>query len=126
MVSKYAFVDDKLERSTGKKCVCYLHELKTETGKRIVPMNQTAYDAAINILKTCSKKDGTLFVSTKSGEVLHSRSVEKNIKVIAEKAGICHFGVHVLRHTFGSNLSNSGVPDREIADLLRHAYTTVT
>lgn len=126
IVNKYAFNDEEIEKSASIKFIKYLHEPKSESSIRIVPLNQTAYDAAKNILKECSSRQSEFFVVNKNGNVIDPRSITNNIEVIAKRAGIDKFGVHVFRHTFGSDLSNKGVPDREIADLMGHAYTTVT
>lgn len=125
-VDKYAFCDKDIEDSTTTKFIKYIHEPKSETSVREIPLNNTAYEAAVNILNECSSADSEFFIVNSKGGLIDQRSIAENIEVIAQRAGIPKFGIHVFRHTFGSDLSNKGVPDREIADLMGHAYTTVT
>lgn len=126
MVNKNALGSKQVNNAVDTKYVYFLHEPKSSTSKRVVPLNKTALFAAENILQYCTTKDSLLFVSNQDGSIVNVRELDANIKAICKRAGLPAFGVHVLRHTFGTNLSNSGVPDREIADLLGHAYTTVT
>lgn len=126
MVNKYSFKDEVLENSAKTKYVMYLHDPKTEQSKRIVPLSDVAYEAACNVLKYACKPGSDLFVTNKKGGVLLTRNLYDNVRTIAEKAGIEPFGLHTFRHTFGSILSEQGVSDREIADLMGHTYITVT
>lgn len=83
-------------------------------------------EQALTDADDCSAKNSFLFVTTKEGGVVNTRSINQNFIAIAKQVGISQFGVHTLRHTFGTNLSDAEVPSREIADLMGHRYTTVT
>lgn len=126
MVRKEALDKNELLDTISTKYVMVVHDTKTKTSERDIPMNDAAYEAAEHILKYCSAKNSFLFVTTKEGGVVNTRSINQNLIAIAKQAGISQFGVHTLRHTFGTNLSDAEVPSREIADLMGHRYTTVT
>jgi len=57
---------------------------------------------------------------------LSSRSVQRVILRLGQDAGLPHLTPHVLRHTFGKNLIDSGVGLEKVAALLGHANLNTT
>ena len=52
--------------------------------------------------------------------------MEKKLKEVCDKAGIEYKGVHALRHTFASQLIDSGVAPKVVSDLLGHSNVAFT
>ncbi|HNB50467.1 MAG TPA: tyrosine-type recombinase/integrase [Anaerolineales bacterium] len=57
---------------------------------------------------------------------LSSRSVQRMIQRYGQEAGLDHLTPHMLRHTFGKNLVDSGVGLETVAALLGHANLNTT
>lgn len=74
-----------------------------------------------------SRTLGYVFASPRGGGRLTTRALQKMIKRVAVQAGLPEaetarrFHMHRLRHTYGTNLHESGASLLEIRDLLGHA-----
>jgi site-specific recombinase XerD len=65
--------------------------------------------------------------SKKNGTPISPSSIQKNIKIAAEKAGIKkNVHPHSLRHSFGTHLLESGENIRVIQELLGHSNLSTT
>ena len=51
---------------------------------------------------------------------------ERSFRVIIRNAGLPHYGIHSLRHTFASLLFAAGVEVKVISKLLGHASVKIT
>lgn len=63
-----------------------------------------------------------VFTST-TGTPIHPANLRRLIRDAATRAGIGHVAPYDLRHTGASLLSDAGVPNHELADLLGHTTT---
>ena len=63
-----------------------------------------------------------VFTST-TGTPIHPANLRRLVREAATKAGIGHIAPYDLRHTGASLLSDAGVPNHELADLLGHTTT---
>lgn len=107
----------------------------TVTGKgnktRIVPVGQKALQALRDWLpERALWQEGdepALFLSERLGQRLSTRTVERRIKVQAQRAGIAQdFYPHLLRHCFASHVLASSGDLRAVQELLGHANISTT
>jgi integrase len=63
-----------------------------------------------------------VFVS-RAGTPIHPANRRRIVRDVAREAGIGHLAPYDLRHTAASLLSDAGVPNQELADLLGHTTT---
>ena len=69
---------------------------------------------------------GPLVICTDEGDPLDQRVVQGYVRRAARKAQLQHGGVHILRHTFCSNLAMRGAPARAIQELAGHQDLSTT
>ena len=93
---------------------CCLRLSDSKTGKRTIPLNESAMRVLHNIPKKpdnpyvfCGKKPGTCLVNVKTAW-----------QSIRKKAGIPEFRIHDLRHSFASFMIKNGVSLFEVSKLL--------
>lgn len=97
--------------------------------QRNVPLNGDARKAVQDWLAV-RPKDGSDYVwiaveNDQEGS-LSGRSVQRVIHRIGQDAGLNRLTPHVLRHTFGKNLVDSGVGLEKVAALLGHSSLNTT
>lgn len=100
---------------------------RTKSGRRrIVPLNQQAVDALIELRKFrdthCPNSPHVL--CTKSGRRI--KDPRKGVANALHRAGIENFRVHDLRHTFASWLVQRDVSLYQMRDLLGHSTIKMT
>lgn len=66
--------------------------------------------------------EGLVFTSA-AGTPIDPSNFRRLVKEVANRAGIGHLAPYDLRHTAASLLSDAGVPNHELADLLGHTTT---
>lgn len=98
---------------------------------RVVFISDTAKTALKNYLDKRTDVDEALFVKenfAKEGPLrLTTRSIERIVKQYAIKAGISKkVTPHVLRHTFATDLLQSGADLRSVQAMLGHSSVTTT
>jgi integrase len=67
--------------------------------------------------------DERLVFTSPTGNVLSPPNVRRQLTAICERAGVSKVKPNELRHSCASLLSNIGVPNESIADLLGHTTT---
>jgi integrase/recombinase XerC len=97
--------------------------------QRIVPLNGDARKAVQDWLAV-RPQDGSDFiwiaVENEQAGSLSGRSVQRVMHRIGQDAGLKRLTPHVLRHTFGKNLVDSGVGLEKVAALLGHSSLNTT
>lgn len=96
---------------------------------RMVPMNEDL----TNVLKHwtierdlyVSADEKALFISQKGGRITVS-TIRNLVDRIRNDTSLFTLTPHTLRHTFGHDLAERGVPDRQIADLMGHKDINTT
>ncbi len=102
---------------------------KTESGCRVVPMTQVAYDCLQELRKRNPK--GKYVASTKNGTRISARNLSRTLNCILKKLGMLESddwsgNLHALRHTFASMLFANGAEVKLVSELLGHADTKIT
>ena len=90
----------------------------------LLPLPQTTGEAIVEYLRYERPQTARreLFVRVKApvGDPIGRRAVQRTLHGAYKRLGWNHTRVHILRHSLGRRLINSGTPLKEIADLLRH------
>lgn len=113
---------------SDKKFVTKLQKsTKTDASMRTIPLSQQAIDAISNY-KThfYTGNENDFVVTTSKGHPLRTRHFERSANYIFKAAGINASGVHILRHTFASNLFAANVDVKIISKLLGHSDVSTT
>lgn len=76
-------------------------------------------------LEARRKPDGFVFLDA-DGKPFNHKRLARRLEAVIGRAGLKHFGWHVLRHTFASRLSELGAPIVVVKDLLGHASIATT
>jgi len=99
-------------------------EFTTKSGRnRVIPFN----DYLEGVLRkaprhiTCPS-----VVITRNGSPPNQRFAQKEFRQAVERAGLPHFTVHDMRHTFGTTLAANGVGVRDLMALLGHSDIKTT
>jgi integrase/recombinase XerC len=92
--------------------------------QRTIPLNADARAAFLE-LKACGPRRGPEVFQGERGP-LKVRAVQVILKKVAHAAKVPELSPHVLRHTFGKNLADSGAGIQLIADLMGHESLETT
>jgi len=65
-------------------------------------------------------------IFTRNGKPPHHRIAQREFKKALERAGLPHFRVHDMRHTFGTTLAANGVGVRDIMAMMGHSDIKTT
>lgn len=101
---------------------------KTESGNRVIPLN----DMAVSLLKQIQdynsrKKIKTDYVaSTADGGYVSERNILRTFKSVLGVVGAEDYTIHALRHTSASRLLKAGAEISVVSKLLGHADINTT
>lgn len=101
---------------------CCLRLQDSKTGKRTIPLNESA----IRVLNNVPKKEGNPYVFCGKKEGVHLASLDTAWLSIRKRAGIPEFRIHDLRHSFASFMIKNGVSLFELSKLLGHKSINTT
>lgn len=118
----------------------YIGSPKTENGKRDIPMTETVKESLMVLMDRRADLETDLMVDgytgflmyDKKGKILSSANVNRLLKKIVEEYNISHkeqlpkITAHVFRHTFCTNMINSGMNIKTVQYLMGHASAEVT
>lgn len=99
------------------------HSTKTSSGRRTVPLNQSA-ERALLALQDGNRSPNVILNTI--GTPAMAANFERSFQVILRNAGLPRYGIHSLRHTFASLLFAGGVEVKIISKLLGHASVKIT
>ncbi|MBN2147995.1 MAG: tyrosine-type recombinase/integrase [Anaerolineales bacterium] len=97
--------------------------------QRIVPLNAEARKALqewLSVRPQAGSEYIWVAVEGDQDSALSSRSAQRVILRLGQEAGLPDLTPHVLRHTFGKNLIDSGVGLEKVATLLGHSSLNTT
>ncbi len=132
-------VDHQLVRERGGKY--YVEKTKTECGIRFIPMTDDVYQSLKNILANRRKMKTEIIVDGYSGFILidkdchpkvalhienEMRWAMKKYKKLHPEQPLPHITPHVFRHTFCTNMANSGMDIKTLQYLMGHSDVGVT
>jgi integrase len=101
---------------------CCLRLRDSKTGKRTIPLNESAIRVLHNIQKQADNP--YVFCGTKSRTHVHD--LQPTWKSIRKQAGIPDVRIHDLRHSFASFMIKNGVSIFEVSKLLGHRSISTT
>ena len=108
---------------------------KRQSSNRVIPLPKRAQDALGHLYSvTAYKKDTDFIVSNAEGKPVSQRTLTSTMHAVMRRAGIYRdgFGLHDLRHTYGSMLLEKGysvgqpVDIKVISELLGHKDISTT
>lgn len=109
-------------------------ELKTNSGKRDIPITDTAYDALITMKERNERRNqkivsiefsDNIFLNS-NGNFNRSSDYCRCLKSICDKAGIERISMHTLRHTFATRCIESGMKPKTLQKILGHSKISMT
>ena len=103
-------------------------QTKTESSKRVIPLNEKAI-TALEQIKAYNNERGIStnhVISSESGDHITERNLFRTLECICGAAGIKRIGIHGLRHTFASTLIRRGVEVSIVSNLLGHRNISTT
>lgn len=110
----------------------HIGEPKTRSSIRTVGLPTVAVEALRRhqvaqhrrrVTHDCPAEWELLVFSSAAGTPIDPSNFRRLVKDVAMRAGIGHLAPYDLRHTAASLLSDAGVPNHELADLLGHTTT---
>lgn len=104
----------------------YYAELKTQAGRRELPLTTTIYKILANIAHTNAGPLPDLIFKTRNDTPIHRRNLLRSFYRISKKASLPKSTLHNLRHSAATNLKDIGIPDRDTQLLLGHANISTT
>ena len=105
--------------------IVHLPDSKTVNGIADMPMTDRARQAFASQMKESGDSE-YLFPTVRTGtEKPHLRNVRKLWNRTLKKAGLPHFSLYELRHTFATRLSAGGVADHFVTQMLRQGESGV-
>lgn len=114
----------KVENSDRRES--FVKSPKTRNSKRIIPINNEIEYVLGEIKKMNSGIKTDIVCCNENGGYALARSIQRALAMIIKDTNIPYIWVHLLRHTFGSELIRKGVDISIVSRLMGHSNTTTT
>ena len=114
MVNRRPVIVDDLKTTSSERSI----ELPPDLAEWVENHRRATFGDVIPL-----RLDGVLMFPTSSGKPQQPSNVRRHLAAICERAGVPVVTPNELRHSCASLLSDSGVPNELIADLLGHTTT---
>jgi integrase len=116
-------------KNDSAKSIQIITSVKTKTGIRTIPINDTAYKCLLK-LKAIQKQDHNAacpyVIATSTGKIVVQNSFYRIFQRMQEELEISPVTVHALRHTFATNLIKQGTDIKVVSQLLGHSSVRIT
>ena len=113
----------------GNKRTYNLTAPKTKNGYRLIPLNEEII-FLLEEIKADNSKRGiktALICSSSTGSFPTARNLQRSLEIIVSNSGIeRHIWLHLLRHTFGSELVRKGIDISVVSKLMGHGNIHIT
>lgn len=121
-----ARVKNRLNDATGSKQI--ITSVKTKSGLRVIPLNDTAYAALLRLREYQDKHHirTQYVIATASGNMVVQNSFYRIFQNMLRQLEIPPVTLHSLRHLFGSALIKQNVNIKVVSKLMGHASTKIT
>ncbi len=114
----------KVENSDRRES--FVKSPKTKNSKRIIPINNEIEYVLGEIKELNSGIESDIVCCNENGGYALARSIQRALTMIAKDTNIPYIWVHLLRHTFGSELIRKGVDISIVSRLMGHSNATTT
>ncbi len=105
--------------------ILHIPDSKTTSGVADMPMTELAREAFRRRMEASEDSDYLFPTWRKGSRRPHLTTFKKIWAATLERAGIPHFSIYELRHTFATRLSAGGVADHFVTQMLRQADSAV-
>ncbi len=105
--------------------IVHLPESKTVNGIADMPMSDRARQAFLSQMKESGDSEYLFPSPFEGGKTPHITTVRKLWDRTLKRAGLPHFSLYELRHTFATRLSAGGVADHFVTQMLRQGESNV-
>lgn len=102
----------------------FIPDSKTANGVGEMPISERAREAFRTQMEATQGSE-YLFPTPRSGKRPYIRSLKKGWTTVLRRAGVPHFPIYELRHTFATRLSAGGVADHFVTQMLRQGDSAV-
>lgn len=132
---RYIRIDSSMQSNTknrdeksDKKRVSQIKEPKTRNSIRLLPINDEIQFLLDEIIEDNKKREITTnyVCSSSTGTNASLRNVQRTLNTVVEKTNLPHIWLHILRHTFGSELIRKGVDVSVVSKLMGHSDIQIT
>jgi integrase len=103
----------------------HLPESKTVNGIADMPMSDRAREAFVSQMRESGDSEYLFPSQFEGGKTPHLTTVRKLWDRTLKRAGLPHFSLYELRHTFATRLSAGGVADHFVTQMLRQGESGV-
>jgi len=106
----------------------FIKSPKTRKSNRIIPMNDEIKFILSEIIESNKKKGivSDIVCCSETGGYTLARSIQRALDTIIKGTELPYIWVHLLRHTFGSELIRKGVDISVVSKLMGHSNATTT
>jgi integrase len=102
-----------------------VRDSKTIAGRRTVPLSQLCIAELLRWKKLAGPEHSAFVYPNLDSLGNHIKCVRKTWSTALRAASVPHFPIYYLRATFASRLSDVGVPDTFVAQMLGHSTTSI-
>lgn len=106
----------------------YINSPKTKYSNRVIPMNEEIFFILKEIERHNKEKDITTqyVCCDKNGNYARARNLQRAMKMIIADTDLPDLWIHLLRHTFGSELIRKGTDISVVSRIMGHSNINTT
>lgn len=120
-------IKNRNEKITKNYVTIVQDNLKTSSSKRVLVLSEDAITSIQSIKSIRGKVDFNDFIiCSQSGQPWNANYLQKLFDSVLTNAGVEHYNLHSLRHTYASNLFKNGIDIKIISALLGHSSVKIT